>query len=219
MLVIKTVGGSEIRIPLHDVASIVEIEPEGRGQQREVPPHPYLRRGTGRSRAEGRGRMSSQAQIPRPGRCARHSRAIEGRWSQPHERYRLERSRGPPGRARPPRRAPHARPGGGVHDRVAEAARSILDGRRVVNVNSTATGGGVAELLQTLLAYARGAGVDARWVVVDGDAAFFDITKRIHNHLYGTGGRRRTAGRCGARPLREDHPPQRRPHPRDRACG
>ncbi len=75
-----------------------------------------------------------------------------------------------------------------VFMRVAEAARSILDGRRVVNVNSTATGGGVAELLQTLLAYARGAGVDARWVVVDGDAAFFDITKRIHNHLYGTGG-------------------------------
>ena len=55
----------------------------------------------------------------------------------------------------------------------------------MVNVSSTATGGGVAELLQTLLAYARGAGVDARWVVVDGDPAFFEITKRIHNHLYG----------------------------------
>ena len=55
-------------------------------------------------------------------------------------------------------------------------------------MNSTATGGGVAELLQTLLAYARGAGVDARWVVVEGDAAFFEITKRIHNHLYGTPG-------------------------------
>src|SRR5436190_11005642 len=72
--------------------------------------------------------------------------------------------------------------------RTAERARAGLLGRRVVNVNSTATGGGVAELLQTLLAYGRGAGVDARWVVVDGDAAFFDITKRIHNHLYGTAG-------------------------------
>jgi trehalose synthase len=71
---------------------------------------------------------------------------------------------------------------------VSERAREILLGRRVVNVNSTANGGGVAELLQTLLAYARGAGVDARWTVVDGDAAFFDITKRIHNHLYGTAG-------------------------------
>ena len=55
-------------------------------------------------------------------------------------------------------------------------------------MNSTATGGGVAELLQTLLAYARGAGVDARWVVIDGDPRFFEITKRVHNHLYGTTG-------------------------------
>ncbi len=71
---------------------------------------------------------------------------------------------------------------------TAAATRERLDGRRVVNVNSTATGGGVAELLQTLLAYARGAGVDARWVVVEGDPGFFEITKRIHNHLYGTNG-------------------------------
>ena len=71
---------------------------------------------------------------------------------------------------------------------AAESARSRLAGRRVMNVNSTASGGGVAELLQTLLAYAKGAGVDARWIVVDGDARFFEITKRIHNHLYGTAG-------------------------------
>jgi trehalose synthase len=73
-------------------------------------------------------------------------------------------------------------------NRVAAQARARLDGRRVVNVNSTATGGGVAELLQTLLAYARGAGVNARWVVVEGDRRFFEITKRIHNHLYGAAG-------------------------------
>jgi trehalose synthase len=70
----------------------------------------------------------------------------------------------------------------------AAAARAVLDGRRVVNVNSTASGGGVAELLQTLLAYVRGVGVDARWHVVSGDARFFEITKRLHNHLYGTAG-------------------------------
>ena len=70
----------------------------------------------------------------------------------------------------------------------AAAARTLLDGRRVVNVNSTASGGGVAELLQTLLAYVRGVGVDARWVVVEGDEDFFAITKRIHNHLYGSPG-------------------------------
>jgi trehalose synthase len=43
-------------------------------------------------------------------------------------------------------------------------------------------------MLQTLLAYARGAGVDARWLVIEGDPAFFAITKRIHNGLYGDRG-------------------------------
>jgi trehalose synthase len=72
--------------------------------------------------------------------------------------------------------------------RLAAKTRTVLDGRSVLNVNSTATGGGVAELLQTLLAYGRGAGVDARWAVIKGDSRFFEITKRIHNHLYGTRG-------------------------------
>jgi trehalose synthase len=68
---------------------------------------------------------------------------------------------------------------------TAKAARTLLDGHVVLNVNSTSTGGGVAELLQTSLAYARGAGVDARWSVIGGNPRFFEITKRIHNHLYG----------------------------------
>ncbi|MGZ6996620.1 MAG: glycosyltransferase [Acidimicrobiia bacterium] len=71
---------------------------------------------------------------------------------------------------------------------VAAMARTMLAGRRVVNVNSTASGGGVAELLQTLLAYVRGVGVDARWVVIEGGPPFFDVTKRIHNNLYGSAG-------------------------------
>ncbi len=70
-------------------------------------------------------------------------------------------------------------------DVIAAAAREMLDGRVVLNVNSTASGGGVAEMLQTLLAYARGAGVDARWAVITGNPRFYEITKRIHNHLYG----------------------------------
>jgi trehalose synthase len=68
---------------------------------------------------------------------------------------------------------------------VADAAQASLAGHVVLNVNSTAIGGGVAEMLQTLLAYARGAGIDARWLVIEGDAEFFAITKRIHNGLYG----------------------------------
>jgi trehalose synthase len=68
---------------------------------------------------------------------------------------------------------------------IAAEAREILAGRVVLNFNSTATGGGVAELLQTLLAYGRGAGIDTRWAVIEGNGRFFEITKRIHNHLYG----------------------------------
>jgi trehalose synthase len=68
---------------------------------------------------------------------------------------------------------------------VAEAGQSALDGRAVFNINSTASGGGVAEMLQTLLAYVRGAGIDARWLVIEGDPEFFAITKRVHNGLYG----------------------------------
>ena len=44
------------------------------------------------------------------------------------------------------------------YEAMAEATESLLEGRTVLNVNSTAAGGGVAEMLQTLLAYARGAG-------------------------------------------------------------
>ena len=75
--------------------------------------------------------------------------------------------------------------------RVAEYAahaQSLLDGRIVWNVNATATGGGVAEMLQALLAYGRGAGVDTRWLVLDGTPEFFRLTKRIHNLLHGSVG-------------------------------
>jgi trehalose synthase len=71
-------------------------------------------------------------------------------------------------------------------ERGIEESRELLDGRVVWNVNSTARGGGVAELLQSLVAYARGAGVDARWAVIDGTPEFFSVTKRIHNHLHGS---------------------------------
>jgi trehalose synthase len=73
-------------------------------------------------------------------------------------------------------------------DAIARAARAALAGRSVLNVNSTASGGGVAEMLRTLLAYSRGAGVDAQWLVIHGDPEFFTITKRIHNKLHGAPG-------------------------------
>jgi trehalose synthase len=73
-------------------------------------------------------------------------------------------------------------------DELARSAHERFAGRVVWNVNSTARGGGVAEMLQSLLAYARGAGVDARWEVIRADPEFFRVTKRIHNRLHGAPG-------------------------------
>ena len=71
---------------------------------------------------------------------------------------------------------------------AVEHSRDLFAGRVVWNVNSTARGGGVAEMLISLLAYARGVGVDARWVVIGADDPFFALTKRIHNNLHGSAG-------------------------------
>ncbi len=69
-----------------------------------------------------------------------------------------------------------------------DSAKSLLDGRTVWNINSTASGGGVAEMLQALIAYALGAGVDTRWLVIQGNSDFFALTKRLHNFLHGAAG-------------------------------
>jgi trehalose synthase len=71
---------------------------------------------------------------------------------------------------------------------LIDSGRRELSGRVVWNVNSTAKGGGVVELLRPLLGYSRGAGVDARWAVISGEPEFFEITKRLHNHLHGFAG-------------------------------
>jgi trehalose synthase len=73
-------------------------------------------------------------------------------------------------------------------ERLAAELRARASDRVVWNVNSTAMGGGVAEMLRTLLAYARGAGIDARWVVIHGSPDFFRVTKRLHNALHGEKG-------------------------------
>ncbi len=73
--------------------------------------------------------------------------------------------------------------------RVAEQhAGELLGGRTVWMVNSTALGGGVAQLLRTLLPYWKGAGIDVRWIVLRGSGEFFRVTKRLHNHLQGQPG-------------------------------
>jgi len=68
---------------------------------------------------------------------------------------------------------------------TARVAKRLLAGRTLWNVTSTARGGGVAEMLASLLPLACGAGVDARWLVIEAEEAFFRLTKRIHHRLHG----------------------------------
>src|SRR5215467_10022925 len=70
---------------------------------------------------------------------------------------------------------------------VSEAER-VFAGRTIWNVNSTATGGGVAEMLRSLIGYIKGINLAARWLVIPGNAEFFRVTKRIHNQLHGAAG-------------------------------
>ena len=57
--------------------------------------------------------------------------------------------------------------------------------RRLQHINSTAVGGGVAELLTRLVPLFRELGVDTTWDVIKGDDAFFAVTKALHNALHG----------------------------------
>ena len=70
--------------------------------------------------------------------------------------------------------------------RAADQVRQLLAGRTIWNVNSTATGGGVAEMLQALVGYVSDLDIPIGWLVITGDAEFFAITKRLHNHIHGS---------------------------------
>jgi trehalose synthase len=69
---------------------------------------------------------------------------------------------------------------------AADQVRQLLGGRTIWNVNSTATGGGVAEMLQALVGYVKDLDVPIGWLVISGDAEFFALTKRLHNHIHGS---------------------------------
>jgi len=60
-----------------------------------------------------------------------------------------------------------------------------LKGARVVHINSTAFGGGVAEILQSLVPLMRDVGLVAEWQVIEGQDEFWDVTKASHNGLQG----------------------------------
>ncbi len=60
-----------------------------------------------------------------------------------------------------------------------------LRGAHVVHINATAYGGGVAEILQTLVPLMQDVGLDAEWQVIEGNDEFFNVTKAMHNGLQG----------------------------------
>jgi trehalose synthase len=60
-----------------------------------------------------------------------------------------------------------------------------LKGVKVLHVNSTREGGGVAEILDRLVPLKNELGIDAKWAVITGTDEFFDCTKKIHNALQG----------------------------------
>src|SRR3972149_11549178 len=63
-----------------------------------------------------------------------------------------------------------------------------LAGIKVVHLNTTSTGGGVAEILLSLVPLLKGVGINADWYTISAPKKFFEITKQIHNFLQGKKG-------------------------------
>jgi trehalose synthase len=61
-----------------------------------------------------------------------------------------------------------------------------LRGKRVLHVSATSFGGGVAEILYTLVPLMRDAGLEAEWDIMFGSEPFFNVTKSFHNALQGS---------------------------------
>jgi trehalose synthase len=81
-------------------------------------------------------------------------------------------------------------------DYITIASRGLMDqlrglaeplaGKRVLHLSATAFGGGVAEILYTLVPLMRDAGLETEWRVIFGQEEFFDVTKAMHNALQGS---------------------------------
>jgi trehalose synthase len=72
----------------------------------------------------------------------------------------------------------------GLMDQIRTLAEPLA-GKRVLHLSATAFGGGVAEILYTLVPLMRDAGLETDWRVIYGHDEFFDVTKAIHNALQG----------------------------------
>ncbi len=65
---------------------------------------------------------------------------------------------------------------------------SRLKGKSIQHINSTAVGGGVAEILNRMTPLLQQLGIDTRWDVIKGGEQFFEVTKKFHNLLHGQAG-------------------------------
>ena len=75
-----------------------------------------------------------------------------------------------------------------VSDELLEEIHGLaadLKSARIVHVNATANGGGVSETLRSLVPLYQDLGIDASWLVMQGDDPFFAVTKKMHNALQG----------------------------------
>jgi trehalose synthase len=75
--------------------------------------------------------------------------------------------------------------GGEAIEELRDAARD-LRGTRVLHLNATPYGGGVSELLRSLVPLLRDLGLAADWRIIRGDTPFFQVTKKMHNALQGS---------------------------------
>ncbi len=67
---------------------------------------------------------------------------------------------------------------------IYKKSRTLYD-RKVVDINSTYQGGGVAEILDSLIPLLNDAGINTQWNLLHGNPDFFQITKKFHNALQG----------------------------------
>src|SRR5213596_2782212 len=74
--------------------------------------------------------------------------------------------------------------GRGLVEEIRELA-GPLEGMRIIHVSATAFGGGVSEILYTLVPLMRDVGLDCEWQVIYGREEFFNATKLMHNALQG----------------------------------
>ena len=77
---------------------------------------------------------------------------------------------------------------GVVEDSLLDQVHDLglkLRGVRIAHINATQFGGGVAEILYSMVPLYRDLGIDAHWLVMDGEPDFYDVTKGMHNALQG----------------------------------